>query len=140
MLMPPPATCYAGVGGAGTSLDGDCMPQPEATTTTAPTRELVVFVGETMGLHLSTIRPSYMGNFGIVERRRCSILAIADGEKKSGNRFPSNDDDGGGKHTDQEMEEEWLNAIQEIVDENEARRCYRLLLGVKASLCMHRSC
>lgn len=93
-----------------------------------------------MASHLSTIRPSYMENFGVVERRRCSIVTAADGEKKGGNRFPSDDgDDGGGRDTDQEIEEEWLSVLQIIKDENEARRCYRSPLGGEASLCMHRS-
>lgn len=110
--------CFAEVGETGTLPDGGHMPQTEAAV---GTQELVVFVGSAMALHLSTIRPSYMENFGMVERERCSIFT-PDG-RKSVNR-PHSDQHGDGD-SDQGVEEEWLDVLQNIVKENEASDCNR---------------
>lgn len=126
-------TLFAGVGGAGTFPAGDHIPHEPETTTTAATQELVVFVGATMAVHLSTIRSAYMENFGMVERRRCSILTASDaGGEKGVNRFPSDGGggDGGDGDIDRGIEEGWLNALQAIVEENEARWRYRSPRGV----------
>lgn len=126
-------TRFAGVGDAGTAPHGDHMPQKPEATTTAATQELVVFVGATMAVHLSTIRPAYMENFGMVERRRCSIVAASEGGgEKRVNRFLSDGGggDGGDGDIDRGIEEGWLNALQAIVEENEARWRYRSPRGV----------
>lgn len=76
-------------------------------------QEIVVFMGSTMALHLSTFPPSLLDSFGDENRRRCSNFTP---QEPSLANIASNSID---EDFDKGREAKWLNVLEEVVGGNE---------------------